>query len=529
MALRGKKRKAKNKEKMQQTTALYKQLNFSVSNIRKLKKSIRHSLQLIDKLHFDPSLTDRSWLYAKSGRTKNLSDIPEGIREGISDDLISDLLEQIEQFKIDNSPTEAESERQKLTKAISARRTDLKKEINKGNYTEEQKLFVENLLSNGLEVSEKLPENIDILEGTKAKKIAAKVIQLHNARILKPTYKAPLCGRTVVMQESFFKFPIHNGVTLEDNDYHAILTGYYAKYFPQYDIKMAVFHGNEKGKGEPDFNNHCHIFTSTYNKETKKYDFLDREIEQANAYAKAKGLEGIDRKNLDNLPLLGELRQKMFYEYAQEYLNEHKRNVELYFLPDTEQRREQRKLIKKQDKLPKEQRFYNQINHQRESLDETEKRLIETENNLKKIKKHLQESMETDQKNNEEHLIFVDAELARAKEMQDNATAMKKEVASVFIGMVDVVGNFLIKISQWTKAIISAEKSTAKTIRDEIENELKELETATRTSKFREVMEYTEITAEAAEYRFNVEEKLKISPIIKQANEKAKIKNKNRY
>jgi len=137
--------------------------------------------------------------------------------------------------------------------------------------------------------------------------------------------------------------------------------------------------------------------------------------------------------------------------------------------------------------------------------------------------------METDQKNNEEHLIFVDAELARAKEMQDNATAMKKEVASVFIGMVDVVGNFLIKISQWTKAIISAEKSTAKTIRDEIENELKELETATRTTKFREVMEYTEITAEAAEYRFNVEEKLKISPIIKQANEKAKIKNKNRY
>lgn len=519
---------------MKQATALYKQLNFNVSSIRKLKKSIRHSLQLIDKLHFDPSLTDRSWIYLSSGKTRNLLDIPEEKRQEFADKLIDNLQAEIAGFMADSSAIKTQEERQVLTKTISKRRNDLNKEISGENYTEEQKIFVENLLTNGLKIDEELPENTDILDGTKAKKIASKLIELHNARIEKPKFDQKVFARSVVMQESFFKFPIHNKVELEDHYYHAILTGYYKKYFPEYDIKMAVFHGNEKLKGTPDYNNHCHVFLSTLNKQTQRYDFIDTEIRRANEFAAANGLEAIETKDIENMRVLGELRQKMFYEHAQAYLNEKQHNIELHFLPETEQRRATRKLIKKQANLPKEQRFYNQLNYQQEQISKQRAELLQLSEELEQAKQVIEQQKADNAKNKkllsqkrqgldlQEQKIYRAADKLRNKNQQQKAVEAEQQKEGIVLSGIQ---KFLQTLFKWANAVISNSKEDAKISKYELDNDLKRFEKTPFSDTLKTTLMEAELMAEATERRTNIEEMLRVSPNIKKTiNKVIKIK-----
>lgn len=504
---------------MKRATALYKQLNFNTTRIKSLKKSIRHSLQLIDKLHFDPSLTDRSWIYLSSGKTRNLLDIPEEKRHEFADRLINNLKAEIKSFEPDKTQEKTQEERKKITQVISARRTDLKKEIDGENYTEEQRIFAKKLLENGLKINEELPENIDILEGTKAKKIAKKLIELHNARIEKPKFDQKVFARSVVMQESFFKFPIHNQVELDDHDYHAILSGFYAKYFPEYEIKMAVFHGNEKMAGTADYNNHCHVFLSTLNKETQKYDFLDSEFKRVNEFANANGLEPIAKRDLETMRAMGELRQKMFYEHAQAYLNEKKRNIEMYFLPETEQRRETRKLIEKQASLPKEQRYYNQLYLQREQLikqgEQQAAELKQQAEQIQQAKKVIgQQKAEINQR--EEKVIKAVSLLKNKKEKIQSSEAEQQKEALVLSS----IHNFLKVLFKWANAIITNSKEEAKTAKDELKKDLKTFEQSRHSEPLKATLAEAEKMAEATERRAKIEEMLKVSPDIKKTRSK---------
>lgn len=508
---------------MKQATALYKQLNFNTTRIKSLKKSIRHSLQLIDKLHFDPSLTDRSWIYLSSGKTRNLLDIPEEKRQEFADRLIDNLKAEIKSFEPDKTEEKTQEERKKITQVISARRTDLKKEIEGENYTEEQRIFAKKLLENGLKINEELPENIDILEGTKAKKIAKKLIELHNARIEKPKFDKKVFARSVVMQESFFKFPIHNQVELEDHDYHAILSGFYKKYFPEYEIKMAVFHGNEKLAGTADYNNHCHVFLSTLNKETQKYDFLDSEFKRVNEFANANGLETLEKRDFESMRALGELRQKMFYEHAQAYLNEKKRNIELYFLPETEQRRETRKLIKKQAKLPKEQRFYNQLYLQKEQMQrEFEEKQQEIRQQQQSIKDQIKNqkkwigNQKAEINQRQEKVIKAVSLLKNEKEKIQSSEAEQQKEALVLSS----IHNFLKVLFKWANAIITNSKYEAKTAKDELKKDLKTFEQSRHSEPLKATLAEAEKMAEATERRAKIEEMLKVSPDIKKTRSK---------
>ena len=65
---------------------------------------------------------------------------------------------------------------------------------------------------------------------------------------------------------------------------------------------------------------------------------------------------------------VGEYRQRLFYEHAQQYLNQHNRQVKLEILPDTEQRRANREIIAREAKKPKSERLYNQMNYQQERI-----------------------------------------------------------------------------------------------------------------------------------------------------------------
>ena len=518
---------------MPRATALYKQLNFNTTRIKSLKKSIRHSLQLIDKLHFDPSLTDRSWVYLSSGKTRNLLEITEQKREEFADRLIANLKAEIASFKPDKVESKTQEERQKLTKTISKRRTDLKKEIEGENYTEEQRDFATKFLENGLNINEELPENTDILDGTKAKSIAKKLIELHNARIEKPKFDQKVFERSTVMMESFFKFPLHNEVELEDHDYHAILNGFYKKYFPEYDVKLAVFHGNEKMKGTHDFNKHCHVFLSTLNKETQRYDFLDAEYKRFNEFAAASGLEPLEKRDFEDMKFLGELRQKMFYEHAQAYLNEKKRNIELYFLPETEQRRLVRQLIKKQAKLPKEERHYNQLNYQQEQINKQKAELQQLSEELEQARQEIEQQKADNAKKKkllsqkkqgldlQEQKIYRAADKLRNKSQQQKAVEAEQQKEGIALSGIQ---KFLQTLFNWASAVILNNKEGAKMAKEKAITDLKEFEKTRFSENLVATLTDAEQFAKATEKRTSVEDRLKISFEIRDARNKNSVK-----
>ena len=402
---------------MNRSTALFKQINFSYSNIQKLRKSIKHSLQLIDKIHFNQELTDRSWLYSGEDKkhllTTSLEDrrkIVEEVVQGIRDDWKELKLEQ------QNQRTVSEDERLKITKTISKRRSDLAQEIKKPTYTDQQRNVVSQLLSGIKKPSKDNKETnffskpvppsakkkIEKSLTGKSLKLAKKIIELHEARLEKDTYQQASFGRTTVMQESIFKLPLHNKVELQEDDYHNIVESFLSKYFPDHELKLAFYHGNEKAKGEKDYNAHTHVFLSGLNSKTRKYDLLDRTREVANIYAQQNGLEPVG-KGLEEASRMGEYRQKLFYEHAQNYLNEHKRDVELYVLPATEERRLQREEIRKDANRPKSERKFNQYNLQRENAVKRNKSLKKQEEKLKTLEAKL-EKREAELRQQEEEL-----------------------------------------------------------------------------------------------------------------------------
>lgn len=475
---------------MKKSTALFKQINFSKSNIRKLKKSIRHSLQLISKLHFNPDLVEDSWLYTSNGK-QHLLKMSEEDREAIALEIIERVKQEWQQFKEENQREPDEAERLKITKTISKRRSDLKKEIQKDTYTDRQKKLVTQFLEqlkkptkdqadnfHNKPVSQKAQDKLnEILGDTKAGKLTAKLIELHNAKLGKPPQDQKLFGRTTVMQESIFKLPIHNGVELPPDDFHNIVSSFLKKYFPDHKLELSFFHGNEKAEGEPSYNAHCHVFINGRNSKTGKYDLLERTREVANEYAKANGLDPI-KKNLEDIQRVGEYRQQLFYAHAQEYLNKHNRQVELYFLPDTEERRKQRALIKKDAQKPKEDRFYNQLNYQLERLEKHQNSLKQkTEQAKKEVKKlfedekqELEESRKRIKNQMKINSRDKDENIKRSRELDQKEQQIKH-----FGSILDRLSVVFTNVSRWVGAVLRYQFKEASELHKTIKTDLEEL------------------------------------------------------
>src|SRR5690606_5436915 len=108
------------------------------------------------------------------------------------------------------------------------------------------------------------------------------------------------------------------------------------------------------------------------------------------------------------------------------------------------------------------------------------------EKNLKKIKEDIKLSMEFEEKEKQEHLNFIEAEITRVRKIEDKAKEERMHISSTLSSMVDIFGEFFIKVAKWTKAIISADNNTAKTVKEEIVKELKELETIPISTKLQE-------------------------------------------
>lgn len=459
---------------MKQSTALFKQLNFTKSNIRKAVKSLRHSLQLIDQVHFNEGLPERSWTYQPDGQNQFLLTQSEEEREEQVQQILQKLEREWEEFKDKNKRTDPETERLKITKSISKRRSALKKEANDGDYTEKQTRAITAFLDAIKKPTKNDPENShnkpisqetrdrfkQILTGTKAERLLDKITDLHNARLEKPAKKQANHGRTVVLQESFFKIPVHNKVQLDDDDYHKILTSFMEKYFPDYQIEMAVFHGNEKQKNEKNYNSHCHLFLNGRNSKTGKYDLVNRSREVANQYAKANGLDPIS-KNLEDMKRVGEYRQRLFYEHANEYLKQHNRQVELEVLPDTDQRRINREIIARDAKKPKSERYYNQLNYQQERLKNAAKILRSRKEKTEEQQQELADRQQTVQQREMEII-------KQSQEMKDQATILQ----NLFTKAAGLASSIL----NWATLIIKNKTDQAYEQRTKIIEEHKQLD-----------------------------------------------------
>ncbi|WP_203009519.1 hypothetical protein, partial [Pseudomonas paraversuta] len=72
-------------------------------------------------------------------------------------------------------------------------------------------------------------------------------IDLHNTIT---QAEKPLDGRRTVIQEAFFKFPMHNQVDLPPEFYVSAIQDFYAKYFPDYNVLLTVYHGDELEGGK---------------------------------------------------------------------------------------------------------------------------------------------------------------------------------------------------------------------------------------------------------------------------------------
>jgi|TARA_B100002019_G_C21265235_1_gene599061 hypothetical protein len=459
---------------MKQSTALFKQLNFTKSNIKKAVKSLRHSLQLVDQIHFNEDLPERSWTYQPDGQNQFLLTQSEEEREEQVQQILQKLEREWEEFKDKNKRTDPETERLKITKTISKRRSALKKEANDGDYTEKQTRAITAFLDAIKKPTKNDPENShnkpisqetrdrfkQILTGTKAARLVDKITDLHNARLEKPAKKQANHGRTVVLQESFFKIPVHNKVQLDDDDYHKILTSFMEKYFPDYQIEMAVFHGNEKQKNEKNYNSHCHLFLNGRNSKTGKYDLVDRSREVANQYAIDNGLDPIT-KTLEDMKRVGEYRQRLFYEHAQQYLNQHNRQVKLEILPDTEQRRINREIIARDAKKPKSERLYNQMNYQQEKI----KKAVSI------LKKRKQQSDEQQQTLDERQKTVAQREMEVIKQSQE-----MREQANLLQNLFSKAATLASNILGWATLIIKNKTEQATEQRQEILDDYKQLD-----------------------------------------------------
>lgn len=122
-----------------------------------------------------------------------------------------------------------------------------------------------------------------------------------------------------MIQEAFFKFPSKNEVEgILPEKRIDLIRSFYNNIFPEHPIHFVVLHGDEDAD-LTEHSDHPHIFISTKNSKTGRYDLRDTQIKRVNAYLKKyrPGTNPIGEKPdfLESQLLFGYL-QDMFYAYT---------------------------------------------------------------------------------------------------------------------------------------------------------------------------------------------------------------------
>ena len=355
------------------TTMLYKRLNFSVSTIKKLGKSLKHSLRVHSKeekkIQWDEDLSHRN-IFIVNGK-------PVPMNEASALSFIKDTLTP---FHLVNRSKE---QRKEDVETKGKYKYKIKKII-KDEAGQPIAAYLDNLIDRGDYIDgEQVKEDFEAFEvSRKAQKLKSvqNYIDLHNTIT---QAEKPLDGRKTVIQEAFFKFPMHNQVDLPAEFYVSAIQDFYAKYFPDYNVLLTVYHGDELEGCKKKVGDHPHIFIDCKNKRTGEYDLTEQQAVLANKVVKHleffKSYTPVNTKQqtYQESQIIGEALQELFYKHINKKFKTENISLVANRLEQTQENLELRKKIRLESKKTKENRAFNLYTMRQEQLEEIENKLME--------------------------------------------------------------------------------------------------------------------------------------------------------
>ena len=355
------------------TTMLYKRLNFSVATLKKLGKSLKHSLRVHSKeekkIQWDEDLSHNN-IFIVNGK-------PFPMNEASALSFIKDTLTP---FHLVNRSKEQRKEDVE-TKGKYKYKI---KEIIKDEADQPIAAYLDDLIDRSDYIDgEQVKEDFEAFEvSRKAQKLKSvqNYIDLHNTIT---QAEKPLDGRKTVIQEAFFKFPMHNQVDLPAEFYVSAIQDFYAKYFPDYNVLLTVYHGDELEGGKKKVGDHPHIFIDCKNKRTGEYDLTEQQAVLANKVIKHveffKSYTPVNTKQqtYQESQIIGEALQELFYKHINKKFKTENIPLVANRLEQTQENLELRKKIRLESKKTKENRAFNLYTMRQEQLEEIENKLME--------------------------------------------------------------------------------------------------------------------------------------------------------
>lgn len=355
------------------TTMLYKRLNFSVSTLKKLGKSLKHSLRVHSKeekkIQWDEDLSNKN-IFIVNGK-------PVPMNEASALSFIKDTLTS---FHLVNRSKE---QRKEDVETKGKYKYKIKKII-KDEAGQPIAAYLDNLIDRGDYIDgEQVKEDFEAFEvSRKAQKLKSvqNYIDLHNTIT---QAEKPLDGRKTVIQEAFFKFPMHNQVDLPAEFYVSAIQDFYAKYFPDYNVLLTVYHGDELEGGKKKVGDHLHIFIDCKNKRTGEYDLTEQQAVLANKVIKHleffKSYTPVNTKQqtYQESQIIGEALQELFYKHINKKFKTENISLVANRLEQTQENLDLRKKIRLESKKTKENRAFNLYTMRQEQLEEIENKLME--------------------------------------------------------------------------------------------------------------------------------------------------------
>jgi len=387
-------------------TMIYKHLNFKNDRMGKAKlfKSVAHSLRIAPNetnqiistkiLEWDEDKSDQNLLWASSVSSKiiKLNSLTDEQKKTIQESFI---------HKVD-AEQKSKNDKTDAIDALSKYKAKVNKFHNSINDdSDELKIFLSKILEEkeAFDVDEEISQltSFEFSRKNQKTETVRKFLNLHNEVI---ENKADIARNKIFIQEAFFKIPAHNNVHLKAEDMMLSIASFYSKNFPDYPVKLIVYHGDEVG-------NHPHIFVEAKNKRTNKYDLLNAQKQFVNDNIDKVRAEYSDAEKLDfsnrsysAKKIQAQYFQTLFYQHTNKMLLQY--DVEAKKLDKTKEHNERMRKIEEDAKKPKIEReasFYNaqmnDLKEQNKALHEENKALTEDNKSLSKSNAELTESVES--------------------------------------------------------------------------------------------------------------------------------------
>lgn len=377
---------------------LWKRLNFTavksktkgnVLGTNQLTKTLEHSLRIIQKhgkeFNLDLKMDN---LIVHDNKIIQLETLSKDERKAILKSIVEPAVQ------ISESKHEATVNNRDLSKYSYK----LKQLIQKNELPEFSE-FLENILAKKetIDKGETLAqlELLTLKRKDQKKSCLSIYIDLHNSKVelSKPIHEDFHKKRTVV-QEAFWKFPFNQCVDyIKPAHYINTINSFYKEHFPDYPVKLIVFHGDEiSSPHDNGLSVHPHIFIDGKNSKTNKYDIIDQEFRMVNKFRASKGLEPLDRHDgkYSTAVQLGVDYQEMIYKHVNEKLAAYQYDISVEVIPDSPAKKLRNRLIKKDASLPKIDRLYNSINKSTKEVAELEISLKNKAKEKEKLDKELE-------------------------------------------------------------------------------------------------------------------------------------------